>query len=102
MPPHVRAVTATASLLLGALLGAANTAAALIAVGRARTLEPNRALRVVLGGMLVRMSVVLAVFAAVLAWVPVARGAFVAGLGVVFVAGLLLEAFLVLRRPAAA
>ena len=88
------------SLLLGALLGAANVAASLLAVQRARTLEPTRALRVVMVGMMVRLPLVLAAFAAVLLWVPVERGAFVTGLGVVFVAGLLAEAFWVLRRSA--
>lgn len=95
-------MTATASLLLGALLGAAHAASALVTVRRARTLPHTEALKVVMRGMLVRMAVVLAVVAAVLAWVPVARGAFIAGLGVLFVAGLLAEAALALRRPAAA
>ncbi len=95
-------VTVTASLLLGALLGLANAAAALVAVRRAQALEPTPALRVVMVGMMIRLPLLLAAFAAVLAWVPVARGPFVIGLGVAFVAGLLAEAFFVLRRPVAA
>lgn len=95
-------MTATVSLLLGALLGAAHAAAALVVARRARSLPPTEALRVVMRAMLVRMAAVLAVFAAVLAWVPVERGAFVLGLGVTFVAGLVGEALTVLRRPSAA
>ena len=95
-------MTAIASLLLGALLGVANAAASLVAVRRAQGLEPTRALRIVMGGMVVRLPLLLAAFAAVLAWVPVQRGPFVLGLGVVFVGGLLAEAFFVLRRPVAA
>ena len=91
----------SASLLIGALLGAANAAAALWIARRAGALEPNRALQIVLGGMVARMLVVLAAFAAVLVAVPVQRGAFVTGLGVVFVLGLLAEVFLVLGRPRA-
>lgn len=85
-----------ASLLLGALLGVAYTAASLLVARRVRTLEPNHALRVVLVGMLVRMTLMLAAFAAILLTVPLHRGAFVSGLGVVFVAGLIAEVFLVL------
>lgn len=95
-------MTAIASLLLGALLGVANAAASLVAVRRAQALEPTRALRVVMVGMMLRLPLLLAAFAAILAWVPVVRGPFVLGLGVVFVAGLLAEAFFVLRRPVAA
>lgn len=91
-----------ASLLTGALLGAANAAAALWLAARAGALEPNRGMQVVLGGMLVRMLVVLALFAAVLATVAVHRGAFVTGLGVTFGLGLLAEVFLVLSRPRSA
>lgn len=88
-----------ASLLLGALLGVAYSAAALLVARHARTMEPNRALRVVLAGMLVRMVLTLTAFALILATVPVQRGPFVLGLGVVFVIGLLAEAFVVLGRP---
>lgn len=95
-------MTATASLILGALLGAGHAAAALVVARRARSLAPTEALRVVMRGMLIRMAAVLAVFAALLAWVPLARGPFVLGLGVLFAAGLVGEALLVLRRPSAA
>ena len=91
-------MTFAASLLLGALVGAANAAAAVWTASRAAGLDSNRALRMVLGGMMARMLVVLAVFAAVLATVPVHRGGFVTGLGVVFAAGLVAEILLVLRR----
>lgn len=95
-------MSVTVSFLLGALLGVANAAAALVAVRRAQALEPTPALRVVMLGMTVRLPLLLAAVAGILAWVPVARGAFIVGLGVVFVAGLLAEAFFVLRRPVAA
>lgn len=94
-------MTVTASLLLGALLGAAHAVASVATVRRARALPQAEALRVVMRGMLVRLGVGLALVAAVLAWVPVQRGAFLAGLGVLFVAGLVAEAALALRKPAA-
>ena len=91
-------MTFAASLLLGALVGAANAAAAVWTAARAAGREPNAALRLVLGGMMARMLVVLAAFAAVLVLVPVHRGGFVLGLGVVFAAGLAAEIAVVLRR----
>ena len=84
-----------ASLLLGALLGAANAAAAVWTARRARTMASDRALRLVLGGMTARLGVLLALVALVLALAPVARGAFVVGLGVTFAAGLLAEVLVV-------
>lgn len=91
-------MTFAASLLLGALVGAANAAAAVWTASRASGLGSDRALRLVLGGMMARLLVVLAVFAAVLAMVPVHRGGFVLGLGALFAAGLAAEILLVLRR----
>ncbi len=91
-------MTVSASLLLGALLGAANAAAAAWTARKAMDGAPERALHVVLGGMVARMAVVLAAVALVLALVPVHRGAFVGGLGVLFVGGLLAEVALVLGR----
>ena len=87
-----------ASLLLGALLGVAYSAAALLVARRANALEPMRGMRLMLAAMLVRMAVTLAAVVAVLLAVPVHRGAFVGGLGVTFVAGLLTEVLLVLGR----
>ena len=91
-------MTVTASLLLGALLGAANAAVAAWTAHVAMGGAPERALHVVLGGMVARMAVVLAAVALVLALVPFHRGAFVGGLGVLFVGGLLVEVALVLGR----
>lgn len=93
-------MTVPASLLLGALLGAANAAAALWTARRAAGLEPTRALRVVLGGMVARMALTLAAVALVLVLVPVHRGAFVGGLGLLFLGGLVAEVLLVLGRTA--
>lgn len=90
-----------ASLLLGALLGMANALAAVWVARLSLSLEPSRGMQVVLGGMVVRMGAVLAVFALVVALLPVQRGAFVLGLGMLFVAGLVAEAVLVLNRPSA-
>ena len=91
-----------ASLLLGALLGVAYTAAALLVARRAKSVgDGNKALQLVLGGMLARMAVMLVAFAAVVAFVPVQRGPFVLGLGVVFVLGLVAEVLFVSGRPAA-
>ena len=91
----------SASLLLGALLGAAYSAAALLVAQKARQLEVNHAIRVVLGGMLIRMVVMLVAFAAILATVAVHRGGLVLGLGIVFLIGLVLEVLFVLPRPRA-
>ncbi len=91
-------MTFAASLLLGALVGAANALAAVWTASRASGLDSNQALSLVLGGMMVRMLVVLAVFATVLMALPVHRGGFVTGLGVLFAVGLVAEILLVLRR----
>ena len=91
-------MTAPASLLLGALLGAANAGAAAWTVRRSAGLAPDRGMQLVLGGMAVRMALVLVAFALVLAFVPVHRGAFVGGLGLLFVVGLVAEVALLLGR----
>ena len=91
-------MTPTASLLLGALLGAANAGAAVWTVKAAAGLAPDRGTHLILGGMTVRMLLVLAAFALVIATVPVHRIAFVGGLGLLFVAGLAAEVALVLGR----
>ena len=92
-------MSVTSSLLVGALLGACNAALALAVAQRARTLRLTSSLNLVIGGMLIRMALTLAAVAAVLLLVPVHRLAFVGGLGVVFVAGLVAEVALVLGRP---
>lgn len=91
-------MTPAASLLLGALLGAVNAAAAAWTARRAGGLEPNGALRLVLGGMVARMGLVLGAIALVLAVLDVHRGAFVGGLGLLFAVGLAVEVALVLGR----
>ena len=93
-------MTVSASLLIGALLGGANAAVAVWTASRATALEPNGALRLVLGGMVGRMFALLGAVALVLALVPVHRGAFVGGLGLVFVIGMTAEVLLVLGRTA--
>ncbi|MGB3542614.1 ATP synthase subunit I [Rubrivirga sp.] len=92
-------MTVPASLLIGALLGAANAVAAVWTARRAERLDSNRALHLVLGGMGIRLLVVLAAFAVVLVFVDVHRIAFVAGLGVTFVAGMAAEVLFLLSRP---
>lgn len=91
-------MTATASLLLGALLGAVNAGAAAWTARRSLALDPERGMRFVLSGMAARMGVILLAFGLVLAFVPVQRGAFVIGLGVLFALGLIAEVALVLGR----
>ena len=89
------------SLLLGALLGVAYSAAAVLVARRARTMDDSNAvLGLVLGGMLVRMALALVAFGAILAWVPVLRGPFVTGLGVTFVIGMAVETFFLMGRTA--
>ena len=87
------------SLLLGALLGAANAAASLLLARRSRGRDLNGVMKVVLGGAMARLAVLLAAVTAVLVLVPVRQLPFVGGLGVVFVAGLLAEVALVSARP---
>lgn len=102
LPPHP--VTVITSLLLGAALGGANALVAAWTAYRATgTGEPltSRSLNLILGGMVGRMFFVLACAGIVLAFVPVQRGAFVAGLGLLFFAGMLAEVFLVLGRTPA-
>ena len=101
--PPTHPMSLPASLLLGVLLGVAHAAAALLVARRARAAaDSTKAIQVVLGGMLVRMALVLAAVAAVLVTLPVQRGPFVAGLGVAFALGLVAEVTLVLGRPAPA
>ncbi len=88
------------SLLLGALLGLANAAVALLLARRGRALDVNGVMKVVLGGGFLRLLVLLAAVAAVVVTVPVHRLAFVGGLGVVYVLGLVLEVASLLGRPA--
>ncbi len=84
-------MTVTVSLLIGALVGLANAVAAVWTARRATAHGPDRALRVVLGGMVVRMAATLVAVGLVLALLDVHRGAFVGGLGALFVVGLLVE-----------
>lgn len=95
-------MTPIASALVGVLLGVAYAAVALAMARRAVTGDPSAALRIVLGGMLLRMVGFLALIALVLVLVEVHRGAFVLGLGLSFVLGLVAEVMLVLRHPAGA
>ncbi|HEX9950624.1 MAG TPA: hypothetical protein VGB53_02565 [Rubricoccaceae bacterium] len=89
------------SLLLGALLGAANAAVALLLARRGRSLDLNGMMKVVLGGGFVRLLVLLVAVVVLFVTVPVHRLAFVGGLGVVYALGLALEVALVLGRPSA-
>ena len=94
-------MTVLASLLLGAVLGGANAAVAAWTAHRATATGAPltaRSLHLILGGMVGRMLFVLACAGLVLAFAPVHRAAFVAGLGLLFFAGMLAEVFLVLGR----
>ncbi|WP_420456652.1 ATP synthase subunit I [Rubrivirga sp.] len=91
-------MTVSASLMLGALVGAVNAVGAAWTAHRATAGEPGRALNLVLGGMVVRMVLILGAVALVLALLPVHRGAFVGGLGLLFVGGLLAEIAIALGR----
>ena len=95
-------MTALASLLLGAALGGAHAVAGLgvarLANGRAK----ERYAAVVLAGTALRLFLATVAILLVLLLVPVQTVAFIGGLGVTFVLGLLAEVLLLLRRPAAA
>lgn len=90
------------SLLLGVALGTANAAASLLLVRAARGRTHQAFMTIVFGGMLARMTALLAVFAAVLAWMPVHRAAFVGGLAAALVVGLAVEVLLMTRALRAA
>lgn len=89
-------------MLLGVALGAANAAASLLLVRAARGRSQQAFLVIVFGGMLARMTALLAAFAGVLAWAPVHRPAFVGALAVAVALGLGAEVLLLARaaRPA--
>lgn len=95
-------MSVTASLLLGAALGAANAAVAMALVRRGQALGGDALLLLVLGGMVVRMAATLALFAVALALLPLAAPAFVTGFGLTLVVGLSLEVRLLSRPQAAA
>ncbi|HEX8299449.1 MAG TPA: hypothetical protein VF594_09855, partial [Rubricoccaceae bacterium] len=67
---------------------------------RGRTMDLNGVMKVVLGGGLIRLLVLLAVVVGLIVALPLHRLAFVGGLGVVYVLGLVLEVAVVLGRPA--
>lgn len=92
-------MSVSVSILLGVVLGVANAVAAVVLYGRARGRDQKTFFTLVLGGMLVRMGLMLAVIVAVLALGLVSPGAFVAALGVTFVAGLAVEIAVVMLRP---
>ena len=86
------------SALVGVAIGAANAAAsyALYRVGRERAAF----LRIVLGGMVVRLVVTAAVVGLVLLALPVHRVGFVAGFFAAFAAGTAVEILLIQRHAA--
>ncbi|MEM1055079.1 MAG: hypothetical protein AAGI52_06100 [Bacteroidota bacterium] len=91
-------MSALASLLLGAALGAAH---ALMGVLTARLAEGKsyQVFAVIaLGGTLFRMLVVLAIVVGIYLLAPVEIAPFLGGLGVTFVVGLAAEVLLLLRR----
>ena len=79
-------------------MGAVNAAAAVWTVRRAGRVEASQALFLVLGGMGIRMMVVLAAIAVVLVAFEVQRIEFVAGLGITFVLGVAAEVSLLLSQ----
>lgn len=94
-------MSVTASLMLGAFVGAVNAAAAAWIAHRAFAGDPTKAMNLVLGGMAARMAVILGTVALVLALYPVHRGAFIGGLGLLFVVGLGAEIMIALGRAPA-
>ena len=86
-------------VVLGTLLGALNAAASLALVRLARGRAQVAFAKIVLGGMSVRLLVLLAAVSAVLVALPVHTTAFVGSLFVTFVAGLAAELLLLQRHP---
>ena len=95
-------MTATASLLLGAALGVAHAVAGLAAARLAEGKSYQLFAVIALGGTLFRMLAVLAVVVVVLVLSSVVVAPFLAGLGVTFALGLVVEVAVLLRRRALA
>lgn len=94
-------MSVVSSLLLGALLGLANASAAVLLARRGRTLGLNPAMKLVVGGGFARLALLLGVVVLVLTLVAVHQLAFLGGLGIVFVLGLVAEVSVVAGRRAA-
>lgn len=90
------------SLTLGLLLGAVHAVAACVMALKASRRETKQAVRLVMGGMVVRMIVVVALFAFILIAFPVDRGVFVGAFGVTLLAGLIIEAVIITARSRSA
>jgi len=90
------------SALFGVALGAANAAAS-YALYRVAGGTPQKTFyTVVLGGMVARLAVVLALAALVLVALPVSRSAFVGAFFAAFAAGTAVEVLLIQRRASRA
>lgn len=87
-------------LVLGAGLGAAHAGAGLVLWRLARHRPDRDFYRIVLGGMVARMALLLAALALVLGLVPLHRLAFIGALFAAFVIGLAVEVAQMARRPA--
>lgn len=90
------------SLALGVFLGVIHAVAACVVALWASRRKIGYAVRLVVGGMVVRMTVVLAAFSAILAFLPVRRGLFIGAFGVTLLAGLIIEAILLTMRSRSA
>jgi uncharacterized membrane protein YdfJ with MMPL/SSD domain len=86
-------------LIVGAALGAANAVASYLLYRRARTRPSKAFYKLVLGGMGVRMAVVLVTVALVVGLAPVDVSAFIGALLAAFVIGLAIDIVLIARRP---
>jgi hypothetical protein len=95
MPPET-----LLGLALGGGLGLANAVASYILYRLARTRPAGAFYKIALGGMGVRMAVVLVTVALVVGLAPVDVSAFIGALLAVFVVGLAVDVVLIARRPA--
>jgi hypothetical protein len=85
--------------LMGAALGTLNALASYVLVRRAQGRDQSAFLRLVFGGLMVRMAAVVTAVLLLLLLTPVHPGGFVAGLLASFVAGTLFEGASLLHRP---
>lgn len=87
------------AFLIGAALGGANAAASYLLVRRAQGRDQSAFVRLVFGGLAVRLFVMALVVLGVLGLTVLDAWGFIAGLLVTFVMGTLLEGALLLKIP---
>ena len=95
-------MTVWISALFGLALGLANAVASYVLYRRARGTAQGMFMKIVFGGMLARLVLVLALMTLVLVLLPVSRLAFAGGFFLAFAAGMAVEVLLIQRHAPSA